>query len=362
MTRRAYLAAFTALSLLVASNLAGAKTTVGSTHVFARVESPGMPEGITVDARSGLVYVGTNAPAVGNPGAGPSKVFAYSLTSGEKVAEHVVSGQRLDQTHGVVGFAPGRRGEVYVADRNPSRVLRIDFSSPVPTQTTYATLPDLPPCTVAADPCSQTASDLGPYLDGIAFDHVGNLYVSDFQQATIFRVPPGGGSAEVWFSDARLESPFGPNGIAIDKSKRTMYFATTGAALPPLTSRGVIYTLPLGGSPSGDKLKEFFTYPEPAAGPDGIAFGKSGRLYVALAGHNAISVLSPHGREISRFPDAASNAQQDVPYDMPASITFNDATRSILVTNHTYASTYPGHWVVFEAFVDDVALKLPQPE
>lgn len=365
MPRRALfavLATSAALSLVAAPQLAGAGPAVGSTRVFAHVESPGMPEGIAVDPRSGVAYVGTNAPAAGNPGAGPSKVFAYSLATGQKVGEHEVAGQRLDETHGVVGFAPGGRNEVYVADRTPARILRIDFSSAVPTQQTYATLPDLRPCAMGTAPCSQTASDLAPYPDGVAFDHAGNLYVSDFQQATIFRIPPGGGPAQVWFTDQRLESPFGPNGLAIDKSRRTLYFATTGAAVPPLTGRGIIYTLPLGGTPTADHLTAFFTYPEPAAGPDGIAFGKSGRLYVALAGFNAISVLSPDGREIARFPDAVSNAQQDVPYDMPASIAFNDATRSILVTNHTYATTYPGHWVVFEVFVDDVAPKLAQPE
>lgn len=355
---------FTAVLLTVVSAVplhATAATTIGTTRVFARVEAPGTPEGIAVDIGGDRVYVGTHTTAAGNPGAGPSKVFVYALASGEKVAEHTVQGQRLDQTHGLVGFAPGRRNEVYVADRNPARVLRIDFSGAEPTQTTYATLPDLPPCATGATPCSHTASDLPPFADGVAFDHDGYLYVSDFQQAAIFRVPPGGGPADVWFTDQRLESPFGPNGLAVDKSKDTLYFATTGAAMPPLTGRGVIYTLPLGGPPTAEDLEPFFTYPDPAAGPDGIAFGKSGNLYVALAGANAISVLSPDGREVLRFPDAASNAGQDVPYDMPASVAFNNATRSILVTNHTYFTGNPAHWVVFEAYVDDVALRLPVP-
>lgn len=361
MRPRSLAATLVALAALAYPYGARAATVIGSTRVFARVEAPGMPEGIAVDPRGDHVYVGTNAHAAGNPGAGPSKVFAYAMATGAKIAEHTVEGQRLSETHGVVGFAPGGRHDVYVADRNPARILRIDFSGARPTQSTYAALPDLAPCATGAAPCSQTASDLAPYPDGIAFDHDGALYVSDFQQATIFRVPPGGGAAEVWFTDQRLESPFGPNGLAIDKSKRTLYFATTGAALPPLTGRGVIYTLPLRSAPSATDLDTFFTYPDPAAGPDGIAFGKSGQLYVALAGANAVSVLSPDAREVARFPDAVANATQTVPYDMPASIAFNDAARSILVTNHTYATSNPANWVVFEAFVDDVALRLPLP-
>ena len=334
---------------------------IGTTRVFTRVESPGMPEGIAVNHQGDRVYVGTNAPALGNPGAEPSKLFVYDAATGENVAEFQIEGQRLEETHGIVGLAPGKHDVVYVADRNPARILRIDFGSPGPTQSTYADIPDLRPCTVSASPCSQAASDLPPYPDGIAFDHDGYLYVSDFQQATIFRIPPDGGAAEVWFSDQRLESPFGPNGIAIDKSKRTMYFAMTGAATPPLTARGTIYTLPIVDAPIASDLAEFFTYPDPAAGPDGIAFGKSDNLYVALAGANAISVLSPDAREIIRFPDAVDNQQQEIPYDMPGSIAFNDRTRSILVTNHTYFTANAEHWAVVEAFVDDTALKLEEP-
>ena len=359
--RSSIVAALASFLVVPATGLASPTASIGDTKVFARVESPGMPEGIAVDHNGRNVYVGTNAPVFGNPGAGPSKVFVYELATGAKVTEFEIQGQRLEETHGIVGFAPGKKDVLYVADRNPARILRIDFGTEAPFQTTYAELPDLRPCATGASPCSQTASDQAPYPDGIAFDHDGNLYVSDFQQATIFRVPPGGGEAEVWFSDQRLESPFGPNGLAFDRSKDTLYLAMTGAALPPSTSRGLIYTLPREDAPSADDLGTFFTYPDPAAGPDGIAFGKSGLLYVALAGANAISVLSPDGTEVTRFPGPLENQQQEVPYDMPASIAFNDSTRSILVTNHTYFTANPEHWVVFEAFVDDTALKLEEP-
>jgi sugar lactone lactonase YvrE len=315
-----------------------------------------------VDHHGENVYVGTNAPAVGNPGAGPSKLFVYSAATGAKVTEYEIRGQQLDETHGIVGLAPGKKDVVYAADRNPARILRIDFGSVPPTQTTYTEIPDLKPCGTGAAPCSQTATDLPPYPDGIAFDHDRNLYVSDFQQATIFRISAGGGTAQVWFTDQRLDSPFGPNGLAVDKSKRTLYFAMTGAALPPLTTRGVIYTLPLDASPTSEAMNAFYTYPDPAAGPDGIAFGKSDNLYVALAGANAVSVLSPAGHEVRRFPTPVENQEQEVPYDMPASIAFNDATRSLFVTNHSYFTANPEHWVVFEAFVDDVALKLVEPK
>jgi sugar lactone lactonase YvrE len=356
-----------ALVLAVAASISmvapggAAPQSIGDTRLFTRVESPGMPEGIAVDHQGRHVYVGTNAPAAGNPGAPPSKLFVYATATGEKVTEFEIEGQRLDETHGIVGLAPGKKDVVFVADRAPARVLRVDFAGDAPTQETYAELPDLAPCVTGAQPCSNTSSDLPPYPDGIAFDHDGNLYVSDFQQATIFKVPPGGGDASVWFTDQLLESPFGPNGIAIDSTKDTLYFAVTGAAMPPLTTRGAIFTLPVEDEVDAGDLGTFFEYLDPAAGPDGIAFGKSGNLYVALAGANAISVLSADGRELTRFPGAVQNQQQEMPYDMPASIVFNDRNRSILVTNHTYFTANAEHWAVLEAFVDDTALKLLEP-
>lgn len=350
--------------LLVAAGAlpsAAAPQSVGTTRLFARVPSPGNPEGIAVNHQGTRVYVGTHTTIAGNSGSGPSKLFVYDAATGATLDEVEIEGQNLDQTHGIVGLAPGKQDTVYVADRAPARVLRIEFTTEGPIQTTYASLPDLAPCTTSATPCSDTVSDLPPFADGLAFDHDGNLYVSDFQQATIFKVSPGGGEAQIWFTDARLESPFGPNGIAIDKSKETLYFAMTGAALPPLTSRGAIYTLPIQDVVAKTNLSEFFVYPDPAAGPDGIAFGDSGKLYVALAGANAISVLSPEGQEVTRFPGPVENQQQENPYDMPASIAFNDRARSIFVTNHTYFTGNSAHWTVLEAFVDDTAAKLEEP-
>ena len=70
---------------------------------------------------------------------------------------------------------------------------------------------------------------------------------------------------------------------------------------------GVIYRLPLVASPSGADLEEvhrypFVPWPPPVLpGPDGIAFGKSGKLYVALAGTSQISVLRPDGSEEARL-------------------------------------------------------------
>jgi len=67
--------------------------------------------------------------------------------------------------------------------------------------------------------------------------------------------------------------------------------------------------------------------------------------------------------EAARFPETpVDNAQQEIPYDLPASIGFDDATRSILVTNQSFFAADATHWAVLRAFVDDTALPLIEPD
>ena len=253
-------------------------------------------------------------------------------------------------------MAWGPDGRLYVADRNPPRVLAIDYSSSPPHQSTYATFPDLPRCLSAPPPCAPSTNSGDSLVDGLAFDRSGTLYVSDVQKATIFRVPFGGGLGRVWFQDPRLDGPFGVNGLAIEPNGERLFLAVTISNPPDSAVQGSIYTLPLSdGRPKPADLTLVHRFPEPMAAPDGILFGRSGRLYVTLAGTNQISIFDPAGTEVSRFPTAAENAAQEVPWDTPASLAF-DGRGSLLVTNQSYINAIPEHWVVFETSVDDLPL------
>lgn len=338
---------------------ASSKRPIGDTRVFTPVPEPGAPEGIVV--RDGIVYVGTHVSIQGNSGEGPSKIFMYDVDSGKPRGEITVKGQHLDETHGILGMAFDGDGRLYVLDRNPARVLRFELGGGRPKQSTYGTFPDLAPCRSNPEPCSPTTLDQAPFPDYPAFDADGNLYVTDLEQATIFVVPPGGGKAKVWFADERLDSIFGPNGIAVGPAGQKLFFAMTGSIQPTSPTQGIIYALPITKRPKADDLEEVFSYLEPAVGPDGIAFGKSGKLYVALAGSNQVSILTPKAQETHRFPSVVENQEQEVPYDLPASVAF-DGDGSLLVTNQSFFANNSDHWVVFDAFVDDVALPLIEPD
>lgn len=338
---------------------AGAGHRVGHTDVFATVPSPGAPEGIAV--RDGVVYVGTHVWIGGNSGGPPSKIFRYDLATGAPLGDIAIQGQNLGATHGILGMAFDALGRLYVIDVSPSRIIRIDLESEA--QDTYATLPDLHPCTGSPPPCAPTILDAPPFPNDLVFDEAGNAYVTEAQAATIFRVPPGG-PAEIWFQERRLDSLFGPNGIAIGPDGG-LYFAMTASTqlLSPL--QGIIYRLPIDAAPPRARdLIEVFRWLEPAAGPDNIAFGASGRLYVALAGLNQVSVLRPSGRrfkEVARFPGSpVENLLQAIPYDAPAGIAF-DGAGNVLVTNHTYFTNLSIRWAVLRAWVNDTAAPLIEP-
>lgn len=356
---------------------------IGDTTVFTTVGQPGSPEGIYVDGDR--VFVGTHTPVYGNSDQGPSHIFVYDKATGDKIGDITVEGQKTNDTHGLLGMAMDHSGRLYVIDRNPARLLRFtlaeepDGTVVATQQETYATFENLPACPPGPLPgpalqCSPNTIDQAPFPDYVAFTPDGDAYVTDLEQAVIWRVPSGGmpadENAEVWYADERFDSIFATNGIALNASQDRLYFAMTGHMFPAETAggalaaptQGAIYSLPAqDAAPAPEDLEAFHVYTDPAVGPDGIAFGTSGNLYVALAGSSQVSVLWPSGEELHRFPDPATNQLREIPYDMPGSLAFDDEDASILVTNHAFFTGNPNHWAVLEAYVDDTGLPLVEP-
>ncbi|HYN19983.1 MAG TPA: SMP-30/gluconolactonase/LRE family protein [Thermoanaerobaculia bacterium] len=252
----------------------------------------------------------------------------------------------------------GADGRLYAPEPFMGVVIRLHLD-PANTQEVYA------------DPFPAPGGPGTSLLNELVFDDAGNLYVTDSFQATIFRVPPGGGAPAVWFTDPRLAGdpnlPFGVNGIRIDRNDKKLYVSVTAENG---TLDGVIYRLPLIASPVAADLEEFHRYPFPdpapgaVPGPDGIAFGKSGKLYVALAGTSQISVLLPDGTEDARYSGPAANpggSPDPIPWANPANIAFNDKERALLVTNHAslVMPPDPSLFAVFDVFVDDKGQPVP---
>lgn len=250
------------------SAIAGGARPIGDSKVFTQLPAlPGYPEGIAV--HKGLVYVSGPA-AFGVPGNFiPSKIFAYDLATGALAKTITVQGQP-GPLNALSCIAFGEDDNLYVVDEAQG-ILKINVKTG--HQSTYAA-PFYPVYVSAFNPPAPLL------LNDLAFDKKGYLYVTDSFQATIWRVPPGGGAPQVWFQSAAIDGPFGPNGVRVDKKSNRLYFTQTfdGAGA------GYVYTLPLVDHPMLSDLALFhkYTLADTGSGPDGIALGKSGDLYVAL--------------------------------------------------------------------------------
>ena len=318
---------------------------LGDSHLVASVPFPGYPEGIAV--YDGRFYVSGPA-AFGVPGtASPSPIFVYDVKTGRLVDTITLQGQS-GPLLAISCITVDEEGNLYVADES-GRIVKINIETK--HQTTYAA-PFYPNFTSAFNPPA-------PFLlNDLAFDKKGYLYVTDSFQATIWRVPPGGGTPQVWFQGSAIDGPFGPNGVRVDAKSEKLYFVITVAP----TGQGVIYTLPLINHPTAADLKVFHSF-APGMGPDGIAFGKSGKLYVCLALSSQVAVLNAQGVEVARYSGPAQTADPGQPliWQNPANIAFDDARKRILVTNHASLVLNPV-FAVFDLYVNDQAGKLFGPK
>ena len=321
------------------------------TRVLAHIPSPGFGA-LSLVAPDRTIYVGSFENPAGD--SLPSKVFAFA-PDGTLKRTYTISGQNLSQPHGVQVAAIDAHGLLYLLDQSPPRVLTLDPRTG--RQITYATFHDLPPCSMAATgtECSQTVQDNAPEPDYGAWAPDGSIYVTDYQEGTIWRVPPGGGTAHVWFTDPRLDGTmFGPAGIVLMTDQHTLLFDTAASA--PSTgsdfTQGKLFELPIGGDGQPGVLRQLWES-KPTEAPDGLAVSQAGNVYIALVGPNANQIVevAPDGTELARFPDPAGNAAMPVPYDEPSSVEF-DGER-LIVTNLSYFQGNSAHQVLFDVWAGE---------
>ena len=316
----------------------------GDVHVLTPVAAPFYPEGIAVNGDK--VYVAGAATFATAGNGTPSYVRAYDVKTGALLREYDIKGENLAAPHANSCIAFDGQGRLYVINVQLG-MLRLDLETG--HQDVYAA--PLPP----------TGFGQGfPLPNDLAFDRAGSLYETDSFQGIIWRIPPGGGTPQIWFHDVRLETPFGPNGIRVDPSGTKLYFSLTADTFDQSGFHGgEIYTLPLINAPQASDLKVFHTYS--GEGPDGIAFGRSGDLYVMLATPfiSGISVLGTDGVQKARLGNAGPGLL--APYDSPANAAF-DKHGSMLVANHASQVPPPDNAAILSVFVDDKGLPLERPE
>ncbi len=335
----------------------------GDARVVAAIPAePGFPEDVAVLGDRAYVTV----PAVfGNAGAPPSRIYEIDMPSGRILRDIVLEGQDPSQQHGLGGLRFDGDGRLYTL-AVPGGVVRVTLGEP-PTQEVYATFPTLMPCAwgaPGASQCTPMPFPTAPLPNDAAFGPDGSMYVTDSVQAVIFRVPPGGGEAQVWFQVPGYESitpdqvSVGPNGIAITPDRKGVVFAVSISG----ENAGTLFRLPLVDHPAPADLRVLHKYTQ-GEDPDDMAFAASGRLYVALGLASAISVLEPDGTELRRYEGILAEGRDgsSIPIDAPAQPAFVDGLPILLWTNHAFATRDPSHFALIGMRVSEVGLPLIRP-
>jgi sugar lactone lactonase YvrE len=352
---RAQAVAACLIAILATATSAQARLEV---HLFARVPFPGYPANEVV-AADGTVYVGTFKSFTAPSDTGPSKVFAFS-PSGRLERTYTITGQTPNTPHGIQVAATDRHRLLYLLDQAPPRIIRLNPATGA--QSTWATFESLPACPGAPNgDCTDGLGGNPPEPDFATWGPDGSLYVTDYNQSLIWRVPPSGGKARVWFTNPLLNGyVVGPAGIELMADRHTLMLDTNGGGgIDPTT--GKLYTLQIQPDGQPGALHEIWQS-APAQAPDGFAIARSGDIYVALVGPtgNAVIELSPGGTEIARVPtNPIANLLEPIPFDAPGSVAF--AGDQLLVGNASTLQNDPSHMALLEINVGEPGLPLSLP-
>jgi hypothetical protein len=344
-----------ALAMMLCAAPAQARLEVS---VFARVPAPGYPANAIV-GRGGTIYTGTFHSFSSPSDTGPSKVFGYSR-KGKLVRQFTITGQTPGAAHGVQVATVDRSGTLYLLDQAPARVLKLDPRTG--RQTTWATFASVPACPNGHPDggCTLGSGGNAPEPDFAAWGPDGSLYVTDYNQSLVWRVPPRGGQARVWLTDPRFNGIIvGPAGIELLADHRTLMLSTGGGGSNPST--GKLYKVRIGNDGRPGALRQIWESAS-AEAPDGFAVARSGHIYIALVGPfaNAVLELSANGRQLARVPaNAIANSMLPVPFDTPGSVAF-DGER-VIVANQSAINNNPAHWALLAIAAGERGLPLFLP-
>src|SRR5262245_41760658 len=266
-----------------------------------------------------------------------------------------------DRTVIVESVTADKEGRLYLPDRVTGNILRVDPKSPKPSVVGRIDSREIKEKKVNADASGlafNTAGDLfiavAPFSEvvrirgnglnpakpgsaqtfatgttganGIVFDRQGNLYVSGGASGTVYRVGPNGGAAQPaveiekytrTLSDGKTQQSIVANGVDID-AKGVLYVSDT--------ARGAVWKVALGPDGTGGKPC-LLAQGALLEGADGMAFDRSGKLWVTANERNALVTISIDGQ----VREVAKNGAQG-PLEFPSAIVFTG--------NNGYISNY----------------------
>jgi gluconolactonase len=218
------------------------------------------------------------------------------------------------------GLAVDSAGAIWVAESKFPALLKVNFDGHVET---VATGCDGEPFLFPNDLCFGPDGAIYMTDSGVVIDEFApnNSVREDFESidydGRVYRIEPGSGRV------AKLDSGIKfTNGIAFDSAK-ALYAneSVTGAVYRyAWSSEGVSSRREYFGNVVDPSL------PKAYRGPDGMAFGLDGRLYVAVFGQGDVTVLDASGRVAERIKTDGS---------LPTNIAFaGSGSKQIYVTEY----------------------------
>lgn len=318
--RRALLAA---LVVVLAAPAGGATRAKWDTRILTLIPRPGFPAHAYVHP-NGRVYEGTYENPSGDTMA--SRVFEIT-GGGTLLRSWIVNGQDLGQAHGVQVATSDAKGRLVLLDKAPPRALLLNTRNG--RQRTYATFP------------------AGTVPNYAAWGPDGSLYVTDYENPVLWRIPPRGGKPVEFLRDDRLNGmTFGATGLQLTADRSALLLGMQSqaglAAGNPATGR--IWKVPLAKPAAMTQFWES----RPADGPDGFAIARSGKVFVALLVANQIAEIGPDGRELGRSPSGG-------PFDSPSNAQF--LGKRLMVANQSYFSGDPAKQAVLDVYVGEPGLR-----
>ena len=302
----------------------------GDTRVFSLVPAPGFPAYVHAHT-NGRVYAGTYT----DPGStAPSRVFEWSA-DGTLLRSWSVPGQRLDEDHGVQVANQTHDGRLVLLETSTASVLTLDV-----TTGRFRRVVRFP------DGAVPNYATWGPG---------GALFVTDYAEGVIWKVSHGSRTPRRWFSSPALTGAveFGTTGIRYRPGRSdlliTQQTASDGGTLP---TNGALYRLPVGEHGRPGEIETLWTS-QPGDLPDGFGIGRSGHVYVALAGlANQLVELTAAGEEVQRYGTALTGDNgSPIPFDTPCSATF--LGRRVLVANQSAVAGDATHQAILDVHVGE---------
>jgi len=298
-----------------------------TTKVFASVPAPGYPAYV-FKHRNSRIYAGTY---VNSSSRQPSKIFEWTA-GGTLLRSWAVPRQLRDGNQGVQVANQTRDGRLVLLETSRSAVLTLDVRTGRFRR--IATLP-------------------GAGVPNYATWGPGNaLYVTDYAAGVIWKVSQRG-TVTRWFASSDLAGvEFGTTGIVYRPQKRDFLISQQTSQTAGLPTNGHLFRLSTRGGRAGT-LSTLWTS-QPGELPDGFGIGRSGHIYIAMAGLTAQLVeLSGSGRELDRFPDTPFTGENGskIPFDTPCSATFSGTT--VLVANQSAVQGDPSHQAILAVEVGE---------